>query len=135
MAVPGVCGWPPGCRTATCWLFWSTKDEEYYNWVTIQHPDSFYIVTKVSPVLDDYSDVWKSERSGCRWPSSWKAEIPACGMGLEIRLTNLNQEVLPPERDTIAGPALEAAVDPCRTLCGGPITGEGFMELVSSTDF
>ena len=56
-------------------------------------------------------------------------------MGLEIRLTNLNQEVLPPERDTLAGPALEAAVDPCRTLCGGPITGEGFMELVSSTDF
>lgn len=114
---------------------WSTKDKEYYNWVTIQHPDGSYIVTKATTVLDDYSDVWKSEKSGCRWPSSWKVEISDYDMELGIRLTNLNQEVLPPEGDTVAGPTLEAAVNLCGTLCGSPITGEGFMELVSSTDF
>ncbi len=114
---------------------WSTIADHAYNWVTILHADGSYTVTAVSPVIDAGTGLWTSEKSGRKWHSRWKIEAPKRGILLEVSMTNLNQEIVPPPDDNLAGPAIEGAVNVEGTIDGKLVTGKGFVEIASATDF
>lgn len=114
---------------------WSTKAGQAYDWLTILHPDGSYTVTAVSPVIDEGAGLWTSEKSGRKWHSRWTIEVPGKNTTLAVALTNLGQEIVPPADDNLAGPAIEGAVHLEGTVDGKPVTGKGFVEIASATDF
>ena len=114
---------------------WSVTGSRDYDWVTIQHADGSYTVSEMPSVLNTSADLWTSAKSGRRWPARWTVAIPGQDASLEVTLTNLGQELLPPKGDTVSGPAIEATVNVRGSVRGASVTGQGFVELVSSTDF
>lgn len=114
---------------------WSTTAERAYDWITILQPDGSYTVTAVQPVIDKGTGLWTGTKSGRKWHSRWTIAIPGKDTVLNVALTNLDQEIVPPADDNLAGPAIEGAVNLEGTLNGMSVTGKGFIEIASATDF
>ncbi len=68
--------------------------------------------------------VWKSEKTGARYPIAWRIEVPAARLVLEVRAVLANQELaLRPLA------YWEGAVEVNGTRDGQPIRGRGYLEL------
>jgi predicted secreted hydrolase len=71
--------------------------------------------------------VWKSRKTGNRYPLAWTIEVPSCKAKFEVSAPVSDQEMIFFEIDYWEGP-----LDVSGTMDGKPVRGVGFMELVHS---
>jgi len=135
---------------------WSTSalgsGVEGWDWFALQLDDGrelmFYLLRRGDGAIDPFSagtlvaadgttralapgDVrvetlaqWTSPRSGVRYPARWRLSVPSAALRLEIEPRLADQEL-------IAGTRYwEGAVAVAGSAAGGPIAGQGYVELV-----
>jgi predicted secreted hydrolase len=68
-------------------------------------------------------DTWTSPASGARYPASWRLELPAARLELELRPLVANQELNHTFR------YWEGAVEARASSSGAPVVGHGYVEL------
>jgi len=86
-------------------------------------PDGSYRAVSLNDVRIETLESWKSPESGARYPSRWRLLVPSEGLELEVVPRIADQEL----RTTVR--YWEGAVGVRGTSRGGPITGDGYVEL------
>lgn len=105
--------------------------EKSFDWVTALSPEGVYTVAPIlKSVINSSKQPWVSKESGKQWFSSWNVDIPSIGTELEIKMTNLGQEIFC-KTDKLPIPNIEAVVKMEGTFQNKPVTGKGFIEIVS----
>jgi predicted secreted hydrolase len=75
----------------------------------------------------DVLDHWVSRSSGGHYPSRWRMAVPALDLSLDLRPLLANQELTTTRSTQVT--YWEGAVEVSGHLRGGPVSGQGYVEL------
>lgn len=109
-------------------IFQSQEDESkrLISWATIGHTDGSVTMPIMEPIV--MGDNWKSEQTGCVYPTQFILNFPEIGTQLHVDIPYKNQEII----SQITSTKLEGAANVTGIHHGKPIKGKTFVELVGS---
>lgn len=98
------------------------------SWATIMREDGSHEVVAVEPLAQGAETFWTSERTGQRYPTSWRVRIPAVDAELAVRITGTDeQESFLPGGHMAR---LEATAAFSGTYRNEPVNGRNYVELI-----
>lgn len=96
-------------------------------WATILQPDGSHIVAPIKPLMQDASDIWKSEATGQHYPTKFKITIPAVNAVLDVESIYREQEIVSAWDSKYEGSGIVTG-----TYKGKPTKSTSYFEVVGN---
>ena len=103
---------------------WSATGKRERSWADILHTDGSHTIADVEPISENLFGIWKSERSGIKWPSGWNVKIPSANANLKVTVDFQGQETF------VGFHRIESVTHVEGTYNGQEVIGQGCGEIV-----
>lgn len=103
---------------------WSATGKQERSWADILHPDGSHTIADVEPISKNMFGIWKSSKSGVKWPSGWNVVIPSVNAKLKVTIDFQGQETFENFHRIESVTHIEGTYD------GQAVTGRGCGEIV-----